>query len=460
MRIRRTSIIIFALVTFILIYQFFKPDGLTQQGQRAISIFVLCLILWVTNVIPLAVTSLLAIVLLPLLGVLDTKTAFSLFGNQSVFFILGAFILAAALMKSGLSTRLALFFLTRIKKTPQSLLFGVLFSSAFLAFWMPEHAVAALMFPIILEIAHSLNLKPKESFYGKALFLSLAWGAVIGGVATFLGGARNPLAIGMLWEEFRLRIAFLDWMIAVVPIVLIMLLFAYAVIRVFFKIDIESITSAEEKLQEKISELGKMTRKEKAVGFIMAITVVCWMSLSNTIGLANIAILSAISLFVFNIVPWKEIEEYVNWGIILMYGGAIALGFALDHTQAAQWLAQNALSSFKLTPFGFIILITLIAKFLTEGISNVATVAILLPLGFGLAQTYDISPVIIVYAVAVPAGLAFSLPMGTPPNAICYASGYYKISDLIKAGILLNIISWIIFLVMVKVYWPVIGLNL
>jgi len=315
------------------------------------------------------------------------------------------------------------------------------------------------MFPIILEIARSLKLKPRESSYGKALFLSLAWGAVIGGVATFLGGARNPLAIGMLWEEYRIRIGFLEWMIAVVPIVLVMLIFAYAVIRIFFKIDIKDVTLAENSLKEKIKKLGTMQRQEKAVGIIMLITIVCWMTLGNKIGLASIAILSAISLFVFNIIPWKEIEEYVNWGVILMYGGAIALGFALDQSQAAEWLARQALSPFKITPIVFIIIITLIAKLLTEGISNVATVAILLPLGFALGNTYNLSPVIIVYVIAVPAGLAFSLPMGTPPNAVCYASGYYKVSDAVKAGIILNIISWITFLLMAKIYWPLVGLK-
>jgi sodium-dependent dicarboxylate transporter 2/3/5 len=456
----RTLSIIVIFIGFFLLLQFFKPEGLNLQAQRAIVIFILCLVLWMTSIIPLAITSLLAIVLIPLLGVMDTKTAFSLFGNRAVFFILGAFILAAALMKSGLSTRLALIFLTRIKKSPQALLLSVLLGAAFLAFWMPAHAVAALMFPIVLDIARSLKLKPRKSSYGKALFLSLAWGAVIGGVATLLGGARNPLAIGMLWEEFRLRIGFLEWMIAVVPIVLVMLAFAYAVIRIFFRIDIEDVTLAENTLREEIQQLGKMAREEKAVGIIMVVTILCWMTLSNTIGLATIAILSAVSLFVFNIVHWKEIEEYVNWGVILMYGGAIALGFALDHTQAAEWLAKQALSPFNLNPFVFIIIITFVAKFLTEGISNAATVAILLPLAFALGESYNLSPIIVVYAVAVPAGLAFSLPMGTPPNAICYASGYYKISDAVKAGIFLNIISWITFLVMVKIYWPLVGLKL
>jgi sodium-dependent dicarboxylate transporter 2/3/5 len=321
---------------------------------------------------------------------------------------------------------------------------------------MPEHAVAALMFPIVLEIAESLRLKPGFSSYGKSLFLSLAWGAVIGGVATLLGGARNPLAIGMLYDRFKIKIGFLEWMIAIVPVVIVMLVFAYFTIRIFFKIDIKSIHPAERVLAKKIKTLGPLSREEKIVGVILVITIICWITLSNKIGLANISIFSAISLFIFNVIHWKEVEEYVNWGVILMYGGAIALGFALAQTQAAEWLANIFVSKNKLSPFLFIVTLSLISKLLTEGISNTAAVAILLPLGFAFG--HKINPVIIVYIVAVPAGLAFCLPMGTPPNAICYSAGYYRISDAGKAGLLLNLVSWIIFLLMIKFYWPIIGL--
>ncbi len=455
----RTCILVLALTLFVGMLLFFKPPDLGLEGQHALAVFALCLVLWVTNVVPLAMTSLLALALLPLVGALDAKETFSLFGNQSLFFILGAFILAAAVMKTGLSIRLALLLLSRIRKTPRYLLFGILISSAFLAFWIPEHAVAALMFPIVLEFATSLKCQPRKSHYGKALFLSLTWGTVIGGVGTFLGGARNPLAIGLLWEEFQIRIGFLEWMIAVVPIVAVMLLFAFGVILFFFQIDVPEITSAEQSLTERIRQMGPMTKQEMLVGGIMLVTIICWMTLSHSVGLANIALIAAASLFILNIVEWKEIEAYVNWGVLLMYGGAVTIGYALDHTKAASWIAQHALFSYNFSAFALTAIITLVAKFLTEGISNVATVAILLPLGFAIARDYGINPVIMVYAVAVPAGLAFCLPMGTPPNAICFASGYYKISDVFLAGILLNIISAIVFFLMMALYWPLIGIT-
>ncbi|MEK7841910.1 MAG: SLC13 family permease, partial [Deltaproteobacteria bacterium] len=152
------------------------PDGLSIQGQRAIALFVVCLILWVTGILPLAITSLLAIVTVPLLGILDKKETYALFGNEPVFFILGAFILAGAVMHSGLSGRIALAIMNRFGKTATGLLLSIFFLAAIFSFFMSEHAVAAMLFPVVLEIAKGMNLKPGRSNYAKSLFLALAWG--------------------------------------------------------------------------------------------------------------------------------------------------------------------------------------------------------------------------------------------------------------------------------------------
>src|SRR3990172_10589838 len=159
-KIYRPAVFLFVILLFIAVNIMPTPSGLSVEGQRAIAVFLVCLILWVTSLIPLQITSLLAIILLPLMGIMDTKKAYSLFGNEAVFFILGAFILAAAMMASGLSTRLALAVLNRFDKTPKSLLLALFLFPAFLSFFMSEHAVAAMMFPIILQIAKSLELSP------------------------------------------------------------------------------------------------------------------------------------------------------------------------------------------------------------------------------------------------------------------------------------------------------------
>lgn len=448
-----------AALVFGLILSLPAPAGLTLSGQKALAVFAVCLIMWLTRVIPLAVTSLLAIILLPILGIMESGEAFSLFGNQAVFFILGAFILAAALMKSGLSGRMALFFLRRFGRSPQALLSGTLLVPAFLSFWMPEHAVAAMMFPIVLEIVHSLELKPKQHTYAESLFLSLAWGAAIGGIATFLGGARNALAVGILRQSTGQWIGFFEWMVAVVPIVIILLPIAYVVIRRFCPIDVGDVSKAIEVLEEKNKEFGRITIEQKLIGVIMILTVLAWIFLGSRFELATIAIVSVVALFVFQLVKWKDLEDYVNWGVVLMYGGAIALGFALADSGAAGWLAKVTLTNWATTPLLIVGMLAVLSLVLTEGMSNAAVVAMLMPVALGIAAQYQLDPRVMVLTVAVPAGLAFTMPMANPPNAIAFSSGFVRARTMILVGLRLTIIALIIFLIMARYYWPLIGLE-
>lgn len=457
---RRSFLIGLSLSLLLAISLMPAPEGLSLQGQRALAIFAMAVVLWGTNALPLSVTGILVMAALPLLGVLDANEAYALFGNSAVFFILGAFILAAAMMKTGLSKRMALIFLKRFDGSPGRLVAGVLLTSASMAFIMPEHAVAAILFPVVVGIAESLDLEPLKSRYGALLFLSLAWGAIIGGIGTLLGGARNPLALGLLNQYYGVKIGFFDWIVAAAPLVAVMLLLAYGVLLISFRIDIGDVSSARQVIEEELLEKGGVTEEESRVALIMALTLLAWISLGNRIGLANIALLASVLLFVLGVMEWKDVEDYVNWGVILMYGGAISLGSALVSTGAAQWLAGILLTGSDLTPVTFLVGLSLISKLLTEGISNVATVAMVLPIGFTIGSALGINPVATVFIVALPSGLAFMLPMGTPPNAIAYSSGYYEVSEMIKPGLILNILSWTVFIVMALIYWPAIGLRL
>jgi sodium-dependent dicarboxylate transporter 2/3/5 len=454
----KTPFLILAIIVTLVIMLSPPPEGLSRQGQAALAVFAICFILWTTGALPLSVTSLLAIALLPLFGALEAGQAFALFGNRAVFFILGAFMLAAAMMSSGLSARLALLFLKRFEKSPKRLLSGVILSCAFMAMWMPAHAVAALMFPIVLEIASALKLEPRASNYGKAIFLSMAWGCVIGGVATLLGGARNPLAIALLREKYNLSISFTGWMYAVFPIPLALLLVVHLLVYRFFAPEIDNVGLARELIEKKVGDLGPMSTTEKKVLAIMLVTIGAWIVLGERVGLAPIGILGASLLFVFQALTWNEVERYVNWGVILMYGGAIALAAALELTGAARWIVTYLLSFVELSPFGLIAFVALISIVLTEAMSNAAVVALLLPIAFELGDTVSgVSPMVMVFSVAVPAGLAFSLPIGTPPNAIAYSARYHRIRDSIKVGVMLNLAALAVFLLAARFYWPRIG---
>jgi sodium-dependent dicarboxylate transporter 2/3/5 len=363
-------------------------------------------------------------------------------------------------MKTGLSMRLSLLVLKRFGKSPSMLIAGVLFTSAAMAFIMPEHAVAAIMFPVVLDIARALELEPLKSKYGTQLFLALAWGSVIGGIATLLGGARNPLALALLSEYYDLEIGFFQWVVIAAPVTVVMLFVALAVLILYFGLDVTDVSKAASTLERDLLDQGAMSADEKKVGLVMLGTLLLWITMGSRLGLANIALISSVFLFSLGVMDWKDVEGYVNWGVILMYGGAIALGSALVSTGAAQWITDLFLMRVSLTSLSFILILSFLAIFLTEGISNTATVAIMLPIGFSVGDALGINPIAIVFIVALPSGLAFTLPISTPPNAIAYSSGYYEISDIVKPGLMLNMLAWIVFIIIALVYWPMIGLSL
>jgi len=436
------------------------PEGLTEQGQRALAVFSVCVLFWVLNVLPLMVTSLMAIVLIPLTGVLSPSQAYGLFGNEALFFILGAFILAACLMKSGLSTRIALAVLDRFGRTPRGLLRSVLLLNVVMAFFMSEHAVAAMNFPIIAEMTKVLRLPGRRSQYGKALFLAMAWGSTIGGVATLLGGARAPLAIGILREATGQSFTFFEWSAAIFPLVIVLAVVADLLLLWFFPIDIDSVQAADEVLHERRLRLGRMRYQERAIGLVMLGTLGAWIFLGEEFGLANVAIAAVVVLFFLRLVRWTEIEGYVNWGVLLMYGGAICLGSALSRSGAASWLAHATLSEWASSGTVVILLLSAISLLLTEAMSNSAVVAMLLPMSLGMAGESGLDPRVLALTIAVPAGLATTLPIGTPANAIAYSSGYLSLRDMIVPGAVLAFCAWVCFNIMAVLYWPLLGLYI
>ncbi len=432
------------------------PTGLSDAGIKCLGVATICITLWVFTPIPLAATSLVAIILLPALEILDKHLVFSFFGNSAVFFLLGVFILAGTMMHTGLSKRIALFFLTRFDKSPQFLIFGILLSSSFLSLFMPEHAVAAMMFPVVMEITQSLRLRKGKSPLAISLFLAMAWGAVIGGIGTFLGGARAPLAVELLKKTFNREISFISWAIAAVPIALFLTFLAYFILSLYFRPEIKDIAPARQLLQQELQRIGPISRNETKIGLLLLVTIFFWIYGGHQLGLAVISLAAAVMVFVLNIAKWVDVIDYVNWGVIIMYGGAIALGKALAETNAINWIAGHILGSSMVTPFLLIIVLSAMAKLVTELVSNAAAVVILVPFSFGFVSSLNINPELLVLAVTVPAGLAFCLPIGTPPNAIAYASGYFTIRNILKPALLINLISWIVFLLFVKFYWPLI----
>ncbi len=458
-RWRHLLVLSLGALVFAVILLLPTPAGLSPQGQRALAVLALCALYWVSGAIPMATTGLLALALLSLTGAVPTAYAFASFGNTAVFFILGALILAGAIMRSGLSARIALAFLRRFGQRPRSLLLATLFGGALLSFVMPEHAVAALLLPIVTEVAESLNLVPRADRYGEGLFLALAWGAIIGGIATFLGGARNVLAVTMFQERYGLTIGFFEWMVAVVPIVLLLLLLAALLMAfVFGREKVTGVETARIVMEGRIARMGPFSRNELQVGVVLGGTILVWVLLNERVDLATTALLSAAILFLLRLVDWKAVEGYVNWGIILMYGGAIALGSALMETGATEWLATALLRSPQIEPEVVAFVLLLLSFVLTVLSSNAAVVAMLLPVAFSIGERFGLGPMLVLYLVTVAAGLDFCLPIGTPPNAIAFSSGYLRRRTMLRVGLVLSGITLPVLWLMARFYWPLLGL--
>jgi len=436
------------------------PTGLSVEGQRALGCFIFCATLWVTNVIPLHITSIFALTLLPLLKVFSANETFTLFGNKAIFFILGAFILSSVLVESGLSTRITCYVLGRFAKTAKGLRTMILFFCAFSSLWMSEHAVAAICFPIVLKIVTSLKLYPGKSRFGTSFFFALAWGCIAGGIATYLGGARNLLAAGMLFAETGIQVSFISWAAAALPLAAFVLLCAYLILEWRYPPEEVDIHAAHDALHEERKKIGPLSRREISISIIILLTIGIWVFLGRFIDLSVTALLSVGFMFIFRLTNWRKVEKGVNWGIVLMYGGAIVMGSALHKTGASLWLINSLFGNMPLSPLMIVFVLGTFSLFATEVMSNAAVVTVMLPVGLTLGRRFGVPLEVITLAIALPSGLTFTMPIGTPANAIAYSSGYPKMRDFLSNGPLLSACSLIMLLLIARFIWPLLGLRL
>jgi sodium-dependent dicarboxylate transporter 2/3/5 len=432
--------------------------GVTAEGKKAIAVFGVAAFLWGTSALPLAVTGILILFLLPFSGALSAESTYAHFGNRAVFFILGAFILSSPIMRSGLSTRIALGVVTRFGRSLRTLLASILMLAAILSCFISAHAVAAMLFPIILEVVRAAGAKPGSRF-GLAAFLSMSWGVVIGSNTTLLGGARGPLALGILQGTTGDTIGFVEWVVWMFPIVLVLLVVAFAILQ---RIDVGediSLLAATEFLQKRNQQLGQISRRELATGGIMILTILLWIFQGDEWGLDVVAFLGVSLAFIIDIAKWREVEEDVNWGVFLMYGSAIPLSAALEETGAATAITQSILSTDLASPLPIFMGIVLLATLLTEFMSNSAAVAVLMPVALAIAEKYGIDARTMTMGIVLPAGLSFMLPVSTPAIAISISSGYVRPFDVFRWGIWLDVLGYLGVFLVSQLYWPLVGLG-
>jgi sodium-dependent dicarboxylate transporter 2/3/5 len=450
---RNNGFLLLAFLSLILVIFLPTPQGLTENGQVMIGIFVMAAILWITEALPLAVTGLLVMAIQSLLHIIKSGEVFSALGNEAIFFLLGAFMIAVAVEKHGFHRRIAFNFLKIFEESPKVFTFGLMFSCAFLSFIIPEHAVAALFLPIGLSILTGMKLLPGESNFGKVCMLSIAYGCSIGSLGTLIGGARNPLTVGIL-ENHGISVSFFDWMVYSMPVVFISLPVVWLILQYFFPIEVKDLKNAKKEIDVQLNKLGKMGIREKTTIIILSFTMFLWIFFSQDMGMAIIAITGATLLFVTRTITWKDVEQSLPWGIILLYGGAITLGLGMETTGAARWIADGVLTALGENPYIIILGLIILSKYLTEMMSNTGAVAMLLPIGIGFAgKIADVSILLASMIIALSSGLAFMLVIATPGNAITYTSGYFSTRDLARAGLMANIVCIVIIWVIAIGYW-------
>ena len=432
------------------------PMSLGAEGQASLAVLAFCASWWLFGAVPLPVTSLVGLGLLPALGALPVSEALSLFGNQAVFFVVGIFIISSVLLQTGVSERWALSGLRRFGNSENSLSWAVLLFSWGLCAITVSHAVAALLLPIVLRIIRSLDLE-FQSKLSKRLLLSMAWGTVCGSNIGMLSSARASLALE-LYDEYGVgeKVGMLEYSLATAPVSLLSVLIAGVVLQWLFPAQGISIEKALYSIQERIDSQGRFSKKQMLVCLLL-LGMIITMIVMGPSYLGVVALLFTGVFFAFQLITWEEAEKTVNWGVVLLYGGAIAVGSAVHKTGASHWLVEQifpeATSSVWILLFGFAIM----TAFLTELLSNSAVIAIILPMGLAMAEQQGIDPRVIALMAPVCAGLAFVLPTSTPAMAMVFGTGYLRTRDTIS-GALISVLSIIGFLIIVYFLWSSLGL--
>jgi sodium-dependent dicarboxylate transporter 2/3/5 len=456
---RTVRIFVIALVSLIIINTLpLKPVisasgesfNLAKEGKGALSLLIFASILWITEVMPFAVTSLIIILLLPFLRITDIGTAVKDgFGNPLIVFFISVFILSGAISESGLGDRLVRLFVKRSKGRPKAILLSILSIGAFLTMWMTGVAGAAILTPIGRSLLKNAGLKEKESDFGRAVMIACAWGPLVGGVAAPTGTGVNLYVINILKELTGVNISFINWLMLGIPASLMMIPCAWFVLLKFFPPEVEEISVGE---IEGVSEEMPLSRKEISVLVIFSMTIFLWIAgpyIGSYIGLPltmeSVALMGAVSLFLpgIEVLTWSQAEKRVDWGGLLLIATGLSLGMALFKTGAAKWIGWLL--------FGWVTNVDLILRvFLIAFIvclmklvfsSNTVTGVVIIPVIIAVAQESGINPWLLVAPAAFTESLAFILVTSSPTNVIPYSTGYFSIKDMIKAGAVMTIFA-------------------
>ncbi|MBZ5756662.1 DASS family sodium-coupled anion symporter [Pseudomonas sp. S5(2021)] len=429
------------------------PAGLSETAWRTVGMAAMMAVWWSTEAIPIPATSLLPVLLIPLLGIDSLAKATAPYANPTIFLFLGGFLLGLAMQRWNLHKRIALATLLAVGNQPSRQIAGFMIATAFISMWVSNTATSIMMLPIGLSVIGLLtegSAREQSERFATALLLGIAYAASVGGIATLIGTPPNALLAAFLRENHDVHIGFGQWMLLGVPVTAGMLLFTWWwLTRGGFRL---SGGDSRSMLQQEMAALGPMSRQEKLVALIFTLAALAWIfqpllaeplpGLNDT----SIAIGAALLLFLIPanvkertfLLDWQTANK-LPWGVLLLFGGGLSLAGVIGASGLAEWIAQS-LGGLDMLPLILMIgLVALVITFLTEITSNTATAAAFLPLLGALAVAQGLPPQMLAIPAAIAASCAFMMPVATPPNAIVFGTGEMRIQSMIKAGFALNL---------------------
>ncbi|PTM59163.1 SLC13 family permease [Desmospora activa] len=457
---------------------FFSPEGLSAQGQAVLATTLWVAVWWITEAIPIPATSLLPLILLPVTGALEGDAVASAYGDPIVFLFLGGFMIALAMEKWNLHKRMALTIISMIGTSTQRIVLGIMSATAFLSMWISNTAAVMMMIPIGTAIIYQVSQTLKDRSYEyinrkgnfeKSVILGTGFAGTIGGLATLIGTPPNVILAAMVSKLYGIQISFAGWMLIGVPISIILLFCTWFYLsRIVFPAELKALPGGKEMIQKELKSLGNTSSEEKAVLAVFLFAAFMWISRSFIwdhlipgISDTMIAIIAAIILFLIpasqkgkRVLDW-QVSKDVPWGVLLLFGGGLAIAAGFGESGLAEWIG-NQLTVLEGINFLLIIVVTAaLVLFLTEITSNTATATMILPILASLALAINVHPYALMVPAAMAANCAFMLPVGTPPNAIMFATGKIGITEMAKTGVWINIFTLMLVILAVYFFLPI-----
>lgn len=478
--------LIAALVVWLLMG---TADGLSPDARNVAALATLMALWWMTEAIPLSATSLLPVVLIPTLTDAGVGAATAPYASSIIFLFLGGFLIAIAMEKWNLHHRIALMTLRSVGVSPRRIVLGLMLATGFLSMWVSNTATTLMMLPIGLSVltlvvtrtaredgaeaaAHLARGEhineaihdPQTQRFGICLVLSIAWAASMGGLGTLLGSPPNAIVAGYAENDLGRPIGFLEWMMVGMPLAIAFILIAWVLMtRLIYRFDIEEIPGGRKMIDDEIHALGRLSQGERMVLTVFCSAAFLWIvpglleelpvigGVIASIGFFNdtvIAIAAGITLFFLPgrgraemVLTWKDAEDGLPWGVLLLFGGGLSLAGAVASTGLDSWFGAQVSGLGALPTLLLVAAIATLVLFLTEITSNTATAATFIPILGGVAVGIGADPMTLLIPACFAATCAFMLPVGTPPNAIVFGTGTVSIAEMVRGGIVLNLVG-------------------